>query len=387
MENEKNNKGKNRVLILLIIIIVVLLTLVILFATGIIKYNSNTINDSSKNSITENDMVDINLSINNVEVSKDAPNTKISVTGTINLSYDTNKYKGITLSGYCLGTSGEKYLISGPNDGRVLFHNDGNNNLTFGENIPQKIVYSDGTSKSWDKIDWSNVKIKYCKIDKMTAVLNEGTNSPQFELNFEKTFNISNSTKDNLSANLIDNVKNLYLDQINKFFNENQYYDKSNVKFDLIYFNSDDVLDLVIMPNLNYGGVYGIYVYTNNKVSIIKDTKENEQFTSGPRGQAPCFYEKRGSMLWRLSNINNTTNNIDSENTFYVLNNNNILDTYSYISSTQNDVLVEEKYYYNYLETEKKQYDNIANKMKNLECKDFNNSNKMSYEEIMEKLK
>ena len=31
--------------------------------------------------------------------------------------------------------------------------------------------------------------IKYCKIEKMTALLNEGTNNPETVLNVEKSFN------------------------------------------------------------------------------------------------------------------------------------------------------------------------------------------------------
>lgn len=187
MEQEKN---KNGVIALLVVIIVILLALVVLLATGTISFkSSNTVDDTSSNNATVNDKVDINLSINNVTVSKDAPNAKIFVDGTINLSYDSSKYAGVTLSGYCLGTNNEKYLINGPGDGRVLFHNDGNNNLTLTENVPQNIEYSDGAVKAWSEIDWENVKIKYCKIEKMTAILNEGTNHPETVLNIEKSFN------------------------------------------------------------------------------------------------------------------------------------------------------------------------------------------------------
>ncbi len=187
MEQEKN---KNGVIVLLVVVIVILLALVILLATGIISFKSdNTVDDTSNNNVVANDKVDIDLSINNATIAEEGPNAKIHVDGTINLSYDNNKYAGVTLSGYCLGSDNEKYLMNGPGDGRALFHNDGNNNLTLTENIPQNIEYPDGTVKAWSDIDWKNVKIKYCKIEKMTAILNEGTDNPETVLNVEKSFN------------------------------------------------------------------------------------------------------------------------------------------------------------------------------------------------------
>ena len=187
MDKPKNNKG---VIILLIVIIIILSSLCVLFATNTISFKSNnTINDTSNNDDV-NDKIDVNLSINNVIISEDAPNSKLFLDGTINLSYDNNKYAGVALSGYCLGNNNEKYLIHGPGDGHVLFHDD-NSILSLTENIPQNIEYSDGTTKSWEEIDWSNVKIKYCKIEKMITVLNNGTsetNNPEIALNVEKFF-------------------------------------------------------------------------------------------------------------------------------------------------------------------------------------------------------
>ena len=195
MEQERNNKS---VIALLVVIIIILLSLVVLLATETISFksdnavhdtkgNNTTVTDTKGNTTTVNDKVSINLSIGNVTVSKDAPNAKISVDGTIDLSYDNSKYIGVTLSGYCLGTDNEKYLIHGPGDGGALFHN-GNNSLTLTEDIPQNIEYSDGTVKAWSEIDWNNVKIKYCKIEKMTAILNDGSDGIETVLDVEKEF-------------------------------------------------------------------------------------------------------------------------------------------------------------------------------------------------------
>ena len=233
MENEKNNKGKNRVLILLIIIIVVLLTLVILFATGVIKFKSNTTNGSSKNSVTANDKVDINLSIDNVfMIPKDSINSiGFYVDGTINLSYDESKFAGVVLGGYCLGNEDEKYQIHGPGSGHVFFYN-GADKLYLELNIPQNVVYTDGTSKSISEIDWDSVKIKYCKIDKMTAVFNKGTNSLQFELNFEKNFNSDESNITNSETNKSNNELNQTSNTIASELKSRRFMAKNSIDID-----------------------------------------------------------------------------------------------------------------------------------------------------------
>ena len=184
-------KVRNKfVIALLVIILIIVSALCILFTTGTLSLKTNDEDVNSFNNKEESDdKVNINLLIGNVSVSKDAPNTKILIDGTINLSYNNSKYVGVILSGYCLGTNNEKYHITGPADGRVFFHNDGNSRLTLTESTSQNIEYIDGTFKEWSEIDWENVKIKYCKIDKMTAISNDDKNNLETILNIEKNFN------------------------------------------------------------------------------------------------------------------------------------------------------------------------------------------------------
>lgn len=197
---KSNEKGKNIIIGILVGVNIILLALVIWFANNRDNdINKTTTSDDNSQNNFENDTISdnnvsnnniaINLSINNVTVSKDAPNEKIQVTGIIDLSYDNNKYEGVTLSGYCIGSSNEKYLIHGPSDGRAFFSNDGNNNLTLSEDITD-IKYADGVVKPWSEdIDWDNVKIKYCKIEKMKALLKNSINYDDISLNIEKNFN------------------------------------------------------------------------------------------------------------------------------------------------------------------------------------------------------
>lgn len=190
----KSKNNNSIVIASLIVIIVILAILCVLFATGTISFHSN---DVDNNEISDSDnnydegaydnSSNFEISMNNVKVSKDSPNAKILVTGDINVSYDDTQYLGVALSGYCLGSNNEKFLMHGPGDGSSLFYKD-NNKLTLTEKIPQNVEYSDGTTKSWDEIDWDNVKIKYCKIEKMTEILIEGTTHPETILNIEKNF-------------------------------------------------------------------------------------------------------------------------------------------------------------------------------------------------------
>ena len=278
MENEKNNKGKNRVLILLIIIIVILLTLVILFATGIISFKfDNSVNDSSKNNVTTNDNVNISLSIDNVEVEKDAINSSMAVTGTLNLSYNINKYAGVALSGYCLGNSGEKYLVHGPGNGHVLFGN-GEQVLYLSEDIPQDVVYPDGTSKSLQEIDWNNVKIKYCKIDKMTAVLKEGTDNPQIELNFEKSFNSDESNITNSKTNESNNELNQTSNTIASELKSRRFMAKNSIDIDskALFMKVSDNLYLIEVEynNVNDQALKTDFLVTYKDGKVIFDKLE-----------------------------------------------------------------------------------------------------------------
>lgn len=191
---------KNNKLIMFLICIIVLLSLLcILFATGTISFNSKDThnstennydvdNDSNGNEEYNNDDINIDISIGDVVVSKEAMNSNfIILDGTINLSYDNTKYDGVALSGYCLGKDNEKYFIGGPRDGRALFHNDENNKLSLSLDY-KNVEYSDGTNKSLTEINWDTVKIKYCKIDSMTVVSNNYSNNSTREINFEKSF-------------------------------------------------------------------------------------------------------------------------------------------------------------------------------------------------------
>ena len=58
----------------------------------------------------------------------------------------------------------------------------------FTENVPQNVEYTDGTVKDISQVDWNNVKIKYCKVDKIVLTSNDNNNLEK-EVNIEKNFN------------------------------------------------------------------------------------------------------------------------------------------------------------------------------------------------------
>ena len=186
---ERNEKKSNiGVIVLIVSIIIAIGILVALFATGVISFKSNEIKEEASDNVLVNSDVDVDISIGDVTVSKDAPNAKIFIDGQISLTYDNNKYSGVTISGYCLGVDGEKYLMHGPGDGGSLYHNVSEGTLSLSEDIPQEVEYTDGTTKEWSGINWDAVKIKYCKIDHLSAIPNEGTMTVDSVLSFEKSF-------------------------------------------------------------------------------------------------------------------------------------------------------------------------------------------------------
>ena len=71
-----------------------------------------------------------------------------------------------------------------------MFHS-GDPVLSLGEYINDDVLYTDGTTKSWSEIDWSTVKIKYCKIEKIITYQDwdDNNNNVEIDINYEKEFN------------------------------------------------------------------------------------------------------------------------------------------------------------------------------------------------------
>lgn len=142
---------------------------------------------SDSNNIDDKD-IDFKMTLGDVSINLNGINTKLSLDGTLDLSYDNNKYLGASISGYCLGSNNEKYLIHGPGDGATLYYNGNNIKLMFTESIPQNVEYVDGTVKDISQVDWNTVKIKYCRVDKIILISNDNNNLEK-EVKIEKNFN------------------------------------------------------------------------------------------------------------------------------------------------------------------------------------------------------
>jgi len=184
----KKEENKKRIIIgVLIGIIGVLSILLVLFATGIINFEQKESIDNTS------DKIDIEiLSIDNVNIEEDSPNHKMSVGGTMKLSFNQDKFIAVVLAGYCIGTNDEKYIMTGPGSGAISF-NDGDTNFWLVNTINNQtgdVIYSDGTTKKSSEINWQNVKIKSCTVERMIAYTLEsnGNTSIVSELNFEKKF-------------------------------------------------------------------------------------------------------------------------------------------------------------------------------------------------------
>lgn len=186
----ENKKGI--IIGVLIGIIGALSVLLILFATGIISFKQKE-SDSIDNN---KEKVDIKiLSIDNINIEEDSPNHNMSIGGTMKLSFDQDKFLAVVLEGYCIGENNEKYMMTGPGSGEISFKNG---SINFGlvntiNNHTGDVIYSDGTTKTSLEIDWKNVKIKSCTVERMVAYTSEsnGNTSIVSELNFEKNFETS----------------------------------------------------------------------------------------------------------------------------------------------------------------------------------------------------
>lgn len=193
MENKKNNQG---IIILLTTIIIMLSILCILFATETISLkNNNTNKDNIENSETNNNINKINikvLSLDEVKIFKDSPNHHLSINGTMELSFNQDNFLSVSLIGNCIGSNNEKYIMTGTGSG-MLTYKDGDTKFNLVNTINNQdgdVIYPDGTTKKSSEMDWNNVKIKSCTVEKMIAYPSESNGNTQIitNLNFKKEF-------------------------------------------------------------------------------------------------------------------------------------------------------------------------------------------------------
>lgn len=137
-------------------------------------------NDENNIKISNDDIKLKSLNIEKYIVDENGVNTKISVAGKIDLEFDENKYEGVTISGYCLDSNDTKYIITGPSDGRALYHS-GMSDLSLSEDLMSNVVYKDGTTKPIRENSWKDVSLKKCYIEKIIGFINESIQSSDNE--------------------------------------------------------------------------------------------------------------------------------------------------------------------------------------------------------------
>ena len=196
----EKNSNKGVIALLIIIIIIILAALCILFATETISFKNNN-STSEKSSIDKvekkSDIEDIQLkilSIDELKVGSEYVNHKMYVYGKMELSYNEDKYFPLTMSGYCIDDKNIRYNIYGPGSGAISYYNS---DTTFAlvntiNNENGDIILEDGTTKKISdiEIDWDNIKIKSCVIEKLNAFTKESNSSLSKEmvLNIKKNF-------------------------------------------------------------------------------------------------------------------------------------------------------------------------------------------------------
>ena len=96
------------------------------------------------------------------------------------LSFNEDKYWPITMTGYCYDDKGVRYNIYGPGSGAISYYN-GDTDFSLVNAINSEdgdIILADGTKKSIRdvEIDWDNIKIKSCVIEKVQAFIKNSNN-------------------------------------------------------------------------------------------------------------------------------------------------------------------------------------------------------------------
>lgn len=190
--NNKKNNISSIIIVFLALVIIILSFIVYKLKIDNKKLENNNINVNINETSDEefpisNDINNMNLKINeltidNVEIKPNGVNTHINITGIINLSFNEEEIEGVSISGYCIGKNDEKYIISGPSDGRALFHS-GSSNLSLSES---KILNSNGEEESINSVDWNKVIIESCNLDKLKVSGKTSINIIEKDINYEK---------------------------------------------------------------------------------------------------------------------------------------------------------------------------------------------------------
>lgn len=207
MGNNNIVKSNNHKVVLILTIVIILL-LVVIIALGMIiagkeyKYcHDNTkqdkvdeyIDEVIKNNQDEYD-IDIEiLSMNKPIINQGSLNHHLYITGDMNIYFKEDNFHVVGLEGYCLGEENEKYLVYGPKESEITFNND-DMEYYLVESIDDEdgdVIYPDGTRKNSSDIDWNNIKIESCKIEKLYTVYTKDgkTVTSYTEINYEKNFN------------------------------------------------------------------------------------------------------------------------------------------------------------------------------------------------------
>lgn len=216
---KNNNKG-------LYIIIAILLILVMVLGGYIIydkvnnKQDNSTANDNDK-TISVKDDVNVKITLGDYSINMSSPNNKLELKGTIDVSYDSNKYYGLALYGYCLDENNNRYEISGPADGRTLFGN-GNTGLVMSEVI----------SPYQNQDISSNLVLSYCKIDKISLVeiiSSKEDKTYKMAINVEKYYNTDKKNTDTNNKTLFDNISNIRTNASNNIKNNEAWNDAANI--------------------------------------------------------------------------------------------------------------------------------------------------------------
>lgn len=149
------------------------------------------INNNSNQNIVDNNAAKIDIEILNIDspsIIEDSPSHNLRVPGSMRLSFDQNKFISVSLTGFCIGSNGEKYIMTGPGSGAIGY-NSGDVTFNLVNSINNRtgdVIYTDGTTKKSSEIDWNNVEIKSCTIEKVIGVTQNET--IENEINFTKEF-------------------------------------------------------------------------------------------------------------------------------------------------------------------------------------------------------
>ena len=172
----------------LIILLTILIAIILCFSIKAVFFKSDEGNKQSTGNNNEiNKDIDIKiLDIDDVSIDLNSTSSKLSISGKMDLSYNSKSFVMTNLRGHCVGKNDEIYYVNSGSEWIKYPDKEVRFTLYNSTNFSD-VIYPDGSTVSAEDVDWKKVEIKSCKIERFSGIALD-FEMVGVDLSFEKEF-------------------------------------------------------------------------------------------------------------------------------------------------------------------------------------------------------